>query len=82
MAVIAGLQDFRQEGVPADIGVFQFPAAVLVFDFTFSGTRYFCVIRAGTLGWILVDYGIDLATATNNAFGALTAGRTWKEKVV
>ncbi|MBA7468135.1 hypothetical protein ES707_03376 [subsurface metagenome] len=82
MSQIAGLADFRQEAPPADIGLFQFPASILVFNFIFSGTTYVCAVRAGVSGWVPLDYGTDPATVIQSALNALTVGRTWKEKVV
>ena len=74
MSVIAGLQDFRQEAPPADIGVYHFPAAIIVFKYTFAGTTYVCAVRSGERGWVLVDFGTDAATVINSAINALTAG--------
>lgn len=71
MSVIAGLQDFRQEGPPADIGIFQFPSLVLVFEHVFSGTTYYCAARAGSRGWVLVDFGTDLCVALQSAVTAV-----------
>jgi hypothetical protein len=67
MSVIAGLQDFRQEAPPADIGVYLFPGTTVVFKHTFAGSIYVCAVRGGERGWILVDYGIDAATVINSA---------------
>lgn len=64
MSVIAGLQDFRQESPPADVGVYQFPSDVLVFEHTFAGTAYICAVRAGLRGWVLVGY-LPSAVAAN-----------------
>jgi parallel beta-helix repeat protein len=82
MSQIAGLQDFRQEGPPADIGTFQFPCSILVFRRTFAGTTYICAVRAGVRGWVLVDYGTVASTVVASALAALTAGRTWPETLV
>lgn len=57
MSVIAGLQDFRQAGPPADIGTFLMPTGVLVFHYNFSGTIYYAGVRAGERGWVLADFG-------------------------
>lgn len=73
-AAIAGLQDFRQEGPPADIGTFQLPCSILVFQHTFSGTTYICAVRSGVRGWILVSYGTVAATVINAARAAITSG--------
>lgn len=54
----------------------------MVFQHIFSGTTYVCAVRSGVRGWVLVDYGTVASTVINSALGALTAGRTWKEKVV
>lgn len=67
MSQIAGLQNFRQQGPPADIGTFQLPYSVLFFQHTFSGTTYVCALRSGERGWILVDYGTDASTVINTA---------------
>jgi hypothetical protein len=61
MSQIAGIQDFRQQGPPADIGTFVTPGTTMVFHYTFAGTTYVCCVRSGERGWILVDYGV-LAT--------------------
>ncbi len=82
MVAIAGLQDFRQEGPPADTGTYQLPCSVMVFQHTFSGIDYICAIRSGERGWVLVDYGIDASTVIQSGVDGLTAGRTWKEKVI
>jgi len=81
MAAIAGLQDFRQEGPPADIGTYQLSCNVIVFSFTFSGTTYYCAVRAGQGGWVLVDYGVVAPTVIQSGINSLTVGRAWKEKV-
>lgn len=67
MSQIAGLQDFRQEGPPADIGTFQLPCSVMVFQHTFAGTTYICAVRSGVRGWVLVDYGTDASTVIQAA---------------
>jgi hypothetical protein len=67
MAQIAGLQDFRQEGPPGDIGTYQMPCSVLVFQFTFSGTTYIVAMRSGVSGWSLISQGTDAATVINAA---------------
>jgi parallel beta-helix repeat protein len=54
MASIAGLQDYRQQGPPADIGTYQFPATAMVFKFTFSGATYTVAIATGIGGWTLI----------------------------
>lgn len=74
MSQIAGLQDFRQEGPPADIGTFQFPASIIVFKHVFAGTTYVCAVRAGVRGWVLVDYDTDASTVIQQAIDALTSG--------
>ena len=86
MAAIAGLQDFRQEAPPADIGTFLMATEVLVFEHTFAGASYICAVRSGERGWVLIDY-LPVAAANNvtvitAALNDLTAGRTWQEKVV
>lgn len=80
MAAIAGLQDFRQTGSPADIGTFEFPCEVLVIEHTFNGTDYICALRAGERGWILIDMDTDAATVVNSAITSLT--HTYKETVI
>lgn len=67
MATIAGLQDFRQEGPPADIGTYQIPTGVMVFQHDFSGVTYYVALRSGDRGWILISVGTDYATVGNNA---------------
>lgn len=74
MSQIAGIQDFRQSGPPADTGVFQLPCSALVFNFVFSGTTYYCAVRSGERAWILIDCGIVPETVVNNAFTTLGAG--------
>ena len=64
MSVIAGLQDSRKEGPPADIGSYQMPCSVMVFKYAFSGVTYVCAVRSGDRRWILVSYGLDAAAAT------------------
>ena len=77
------MQDFRQTGPPADIGTFLFPTDVMVFKHAFAGVTYAVAIRRGERGWVAVDIDTvaNIASVINNAFAALTAGRTWKEKV-
>jgi len=71
-AAIAGLQDFRQEGPPGDIGVFQFPATVNVFQYTFSGTTYYCALKSDR-GWrLIVPPNIDFYTVLQAAFNYLS----------
>lgn len=86
MASIAGLQDFRREGPPADIGTFEFPANTFVYQHTFGGTTYVCAVRSGQRGWVLIDYlrltATNAVTVIEAAINALGTGRTWKEKVV
>ncbi len=82
MATIAGFKDSRQHGPPADIDTFQFPATIMVFEFTFSGTVYYSAIRAGMQGWVPVDTDIDLGTVIQSALDGLTVGRTTPEKIV
>jgi len=67
MATIAGLDDLRKQGPPADIGTFQLPCSVMVFKYTFSGTDYYYAIRSGARGWVLVNVGADPATVINVA---------------
>jgi len=77
MAQIAGLQDFRQEGPPGDIGVFQATASIIVYQFTFSGVTYIVAQRVGVLGWTLVSQGTAASTVLQAAINALaTTGGT------
>lgn len=64
MSVIAGLQDFRQVGPPADVGTYLFPESALIFRYTFAGTRYIGSVRGGERGWILIAYDVDANAAT------------------
>lgn len=75
MSQIAGLQDFRQEGPPADIGTFQLPCSAMVFRYVFSGVTYTCAIRSGVRGWVLIDYGTDARAVIQSAINALTSGK-------
>jgi len=79
------ITDYRMEGSPADVGVYQMPCSVMVFKHTFEGTDYVCAIRAGERGWILVYYNTSSAAndlaAIQAAIDGLTAGRTNKETV-
>lgn len=74
MAQIAGLQDFRQQGPPADTGVFQMATSILVFEHTFSGTTYVVAVRSGERGWVLVDMDVDARTVIQAAMDTLTGG--------
>jgi len=65
VSVIAGLQDFRQEGPPADIGTFQMPTGIFVCQHTFAGATYICEVRAGQRGWVLLNY-LPLTAANNS----------------
>lgn len=67
MSTIAGLQDFRREGPPADIGTFLMPTGVFVFQHTIAGTSYYVAVRTGERGWVLVDYQTDADTVINSA---------------
>ena len=84
MAAIAGLKDLRGHGPPADIGTFQFCATAMVFKFTFSGTEYTVAMASGVNGWTLIAQSPSGAddVEINAALNYLTAGRTWKEKVI
>jgi len=86
MAQVAGLQDFRGQGTPADVGMFVMPASVVVYQATFGGNTYICAARQGDRGWVLIGYlllsGPNATTVINAALTALSAGRTWKETVV
>lgn len=74
MAMVAGLQDFRQHGPPADIGTYLLPSSALVFEFTFHGTTLYYSVRSGERGWVLVDVGNAPETVINNTFTTLGAG--------
>lgn len=67
MSQIAGLQDFRKQGPPGDIGTFMQPATALCFQFTFSGTTTIVAMRVGISGWVLIDQGTVAATVINAA---------------
>lgn len=71
MSMIAGLQDFRQESPPADIGIYQFPCSVIIFQFAFSGTTYRVALRSGVRGWVLVSYGTSVVTVVESAWAYL-----------
>lgn len=62
MAQIAGIQDFRQEGPPGDIGTFQITSSVLIFQFTFSGVTFNVALRAGVRGWVLISSSTVFST--------------------
>lgn len=70
MSQIAGLQDFRQQAPPADIGLYQFLGEALVFKFTFAGTDYVGAVRAGESGWVLIDYAVSSAANDSAAIQA------------
>lgn len=65
------LQDFRGQGPPSDIGTFQVPTGVMVFQHTFSGVTYICAVRSGERGWVLVDH--RAVSAANNRIVLNTA---------
>jgi len=65
------LMDMRGQGPPEDIGVFQFPCSILVYQHIFSGTTYIVAARHGDRGWILVSHGTDAATVLEAAVIAL-----------
>ena len=70
------LADMRGQGAPADIGTFQVPTGIMVFQHTFSGVNYICATRAGDRGWVLVDH--RTVSAANNVAvlnAALALGR-------
>jgi len=67
MAQIAGLSDLRGAGSPGDIGTFQVPCSVLVFQFTFSGVTNYVAIRAGISGWVPVGSNANLRTVIASA---------------
>lgn len=60
MAQIAGLRDFRGDGNPADIGVFQTSAQIIVFRHIFSGVTYYVAMRTGVRGWMPVNNGVQI----------------------
>ena len=61
------MQDFRGQGPPGDIGSFQLPCSVIVYQHTFSGTTYIVAARSGDRGWVLVNYGTVAVTVINSA---------------
>lgn len=71
MSRIAGLDDFRKQGPPADVGSFLFTNAALVFSYTFSGTTYYASVRTGITGWVLVANGTVPETVVNTTFTIL-----------
>lgn len=76
MSVIAGIQDFRQEAPPADIGAYQLTTNVIVFQFTFSGTAYYAAMRGGVRSWDLISYGTDITVVIEAAWTELASGGT------
>jgi len=68
------MEDLRGVGAPADIGSFVFPSSGIVYQYTFSGTTYFCAARQGNRGWISLSLGTVPETVINAAFVALGAG--------
>lgn len=62
MSQIGSLQDYRQQGSPADMGTYYFPSSSIVFQFTWQGTTYTIALRAGVSGWTLVSQGVDAYT--------------------
>jgi len=71
MSKIAGLQDLRQEGPPADIGTFQVPCDIIAFSHVFSGVTYYCALRAGDRGWVLIDHGTVALTVLQSAVNSI-----------
>lgn len=61
------LQDLRGQGPPGDIGTFQMPCSVIVYQHTFSGTTYIVAARQGDRGWVLVGHGTVASTVINAA---------------
>jgi parallel beta-helix repeat protein len=61
------IQDFRGQGPPADIGTFQSPCSILIYQYTFSGTTYVCAARQGDRGWVLVTPPSTVASTVINA---------------
>lgn len=74
MSQIAGLQDFRKQGPPADIGTFQVPTSLMIFQHTFSGTTYHVCMRGGERSWVLIDIDVDARTVLQAAHDALPNG--------
>jgi hypothetical protein len=66
----------RGQGAPADIGTFQSPCSVMVYQYTFSGTTYICAARQGDRGWVLVDYGLVAVTVLQSAVNAVAGNGT------
>lgn len=62
MAAIAGMQDFRGEGPPGDMGVFQFSYTHLVFIFAFSGVNYYVALN-GRTGRTIISTNCDALLA-------------------
>jgi hypothetical protein len=67
------IEDFRGQGPPADIGTFQSPCSIIVYQYIFSGTVYYVAARQGDRGWVLVDYGTVALTVLQAAVTALPA---------
>ncbi|GAH66872.1 unnamed protein product, partial [marine sediment metagenome] len=74
MSVIAGLQDFRQQGPPADVELYQLTTDIMVFEHVFAGITYYCAARSGSRGWVLVDMDTDPGAVINSAIVALATG--------
>lgn len=86
MTINADLRDFRGQGPPADMGVYAFPANVIVYQAKYGGATYVCAARMGERGWSLIKYlpltGANATTVINTALASLTPDRTWKETVI
>lgn len=68
------LQDFRGQGPPGDIGTFQSPCSVLIYQYSFSGVTYIAAARQGDRGWVLVaPPSTDAATVFQAAHDDLPA---------
>ena len=63
------MRDLRGQGPPGDIGTFQLPCSVIVYQHTFSGTTYIVAARQGPRGWVLVNHGIVAAPVIQSAIG-------------
>lgn len=58
------LEDLRGQGPPGDIGTFQSPVSIIVYQHTFSGVTYTVAAMQGDRGWVLVPNGHGTVAAT------------------
>lgn len=77
------LQDMRGQGPPGDIGTFQSPASIIVYQHVFSGTTYIVAARQGDTGWVLVSHGTVYSTVMNAVIATLpvTGGDIYVKKL-